>query len=57
MTTLYEYLAVTKGKSYKPESIKPYSWLSKEPKIKKQPNEIAETRASGGIFLRRGRLW
>jgi hypothetical protein len=34
MTTLYEYLAVTKGKSYKPESIKPYSWLSKEPKIK-----------------------
>lgn len=41
MTTLYEYLAVTKGKSYKPESIKPYSWLSKEPKIKKQPNEIA----------------
>lgn len=50
MTTLYEYLAVTKGKSYKSENIKPYSWLSKEPKIKKQPNEIAgKSRVWGDI--------
>lgn len=41
MKTLYELLAVTKGKAYNPDKIKPYSWLSKEPAIKKQPNEIA----------------
>lgn len=41
MTTLYEHLAVTKGKAYNPEKIKPYSWLSKAPEIKKQPDEIA----------------
>lgn len=41
MTTLYEHLAVSKGKAYKPEQIKSYSWLAIAPEIQKQPNEIA----------------
>lgn len=41
MTTIYEFLATSKGKSYKPESVKKYSWLKISPEINKQPNEIA----------------
>jgi murein DD-endopeptidase MepM/ murein hydrolase activator NlpD len=41
VTIIYEYLAVSKGKAYKPEQIKPYSWLAIAPDIQKQPNEIA----------------
>jgi murein DD-endopeptidase MepM/ murein hydrolase activator NlpD len=52
VTTLYNYLVVSKGKAYKPEQIKPYSWLSKAPDVQKQPNEIAgNSRIWGDISI------
>lgn len=41
LTTLYEYLATSKGAAYKDSSIKSYSWLHRAPNIDKQPNEIS----------------
>jgi len=52
MTTIYEFLAVGKGKSYKPESIKRFSWLKRSPEVSKQPSEISgKSRVWGDISL------
>ena len=54
MTTLYEYLATSKGKAYKTEQIKSYSWLAIAPEIQKQPNEIAGNSRIWGDISARG---